>query len=187
MEEEIKKAIEILRRGGIILYPTDTVWGIGCDATNYSAIEKIYALKQRKDKNSMLVLTDSPQNVTNYVSRMPYAAEQLLEVADKPLTLILDNGCGVAVNLLPEDGTIGIRAVKHEFCQRLIRALHKPMVSTSANISGEATPKSFEAISAEIKNGVDMIISTRFEGNPTRKPSSIIKVSNDNEIKVIRS
>ena len=186
MEEEIKKAVEILRRGGIILYPTDTVWGIGCDATNYSAIEKIYALKQSKDKKSMLVLTDSPQSVSNYVSRMPFAAEQLLEVSDKPLTLILDNGCGVAVNLLPEDGSIGIRAVNHEFCQRLIRALKKPMVSTSANISGEPTPRSFEAISPIIRDGVDMIISTRFEGVPTHQPSSIIKVTNDSEICIIR-
>ena len=187
MEQELKKAVEILKRGGIILYPTDTVWGIGCDATNYSAVEKIYKLKQSQNKTSMLILIDSPQNIANYVSRVPYAAQQLIDVSNKPLTLVLDNGYGVAVNLLPQEGTIGIRAVNHDFCQQLIRLLKRPLVSTSANISGEATPKDFDSISDEIKNGVDMVVSPKFQGRATGKPSSIIRVFEDNEIVIIRA
>lgn len=186
MDEEIAKAIEVLKRGGIILYPTDTVWGIGCDATNAAAVERIYALKKSENKKSMLVLVDHPDRVSLYIKKVPEVAWQLYEVTDTPLTLILPGGCGVAENLLPEEGTLGVRIVEHDFCKRLIRKLNRPLVSTSANISGAASPSSFSEISREVINGVDMVIDPTFEGKPTRKASSIIAVGNSGEIQVIR-
>lgn len=186
MDEEIAKAIEVLKRGGIILYPTDTVWGIGCDATNAAAVERIYALKKSENKKSMLVLVDHPDRVSLYIKKVPEVAWQLYEVTDTPLTLILPGGCGVAANLLPEEGTLGVRIVEHDFCKRLIRKLNRPLVSTSANISGAASPGSFSEISREVIDGVDMVIDPTFEGKPTRKASSIIAVGNSGEIQVIR-
>lgn len=186
MDNEIKKAVEVLRRGGLILYPTDTVWGIGCDATNAEAVERIYRLKRSENKKSMLVLVDTVDNAARYVNKAPAVAWELMEVSDKPLTLILPGGCGVASNLLPEEGTLGIRVPRHEFCRRLIGRLGRPLVSTSANISGEPTPTRFEEIAEEIRDGVDMTIDPAFEGEATRKASSIIMLGEGGEVKIIR-
>lgn len=184
--EEVEKALEVLKKGGIILYPTDTVWGIGCDATNEKAVEKIYKLKQSEDKMSMLMLVDKIDNVVRYTNRVPDVAWQLFEVADKPLTLILPGACAVAANLIPEEGTIGVRVPKHEFCERLLRRLGRPLVSTSANISGEPTPRTFSEISGKITSGVDFVVDYRCEGNPTRTASSIIKLGQSGQITIIR-
>lgn len=186
MKNEIEKAVEVLRRGGLLLYPTDTVWGIGCDATNDEAVARIYALKRSVDKHAMTVLVATADDVGRYVRRVPEVAWQLLDVAAEPLTLILPGGCGIAPNLIPETGTIGIRVPAHDFCHALLRRLGRPLVSTSANISGEQTPPTFDAIPAEIRAGVDMVVDRRFEGRPTRKPSSIIMLGEGGEIKIIR-
>ncbi|MBQ4278740.1 MAG: threonylcarbamoyl-AMP synthase [Rikenellaceae bacterium] len=186
MEEQIAAALEVLRRGGIILYPTDTVWGIGCDATNEAAVARIYALKKSENKKSMLVLVDKIDNVARYIKRVPQVAWELLEVADKPLTLILPGGAGVAPNLIPEEGTLAIRVPRHEFCQRLIHKLGRPLVSTSANISGELTPGRFDAISDEIRGGVDWIAPRSCEGEATGRASSIIKLGESGEVQIIR-
>ena len=186
-EDQIYQALEVLRRGGIILYPTDTVWGIGCDATNAEAVERIYALKKSVNKKSMLVLLDHLDKVSLYIRKVPEVAWQLFEVADKPLTLILPGACGVAENLIPEGGTLGIRIPDHDFCKRLIHKLNRPLVSTSANISGQPTPATFSEISGEIVRGVDWVADLSCEGKPTRKASSIIRVEVDGEVTVLRA
>ncbi|MDR2652415.1 MAG: threonylcarbamoyl-AMP synthase [Prevotellaceae bacterium] len=186
MKNEIKKTVEVLKNGGIILYPTDTVWGIGCDATNADAVEKIYKLKQRSDSKSMLVLVDSANRISRYVKQIPNIASDLIELSDTPLTIIYPQAVNLAPNLISEDGTIGIRVVNHEFCKQLIFALNRPIVSTSANISGEKSPIIFEEIASEIRNNVDFTVNKIFEGNPTGKPSAIIKLGLKNEVEVIR-
>lgn len=186
MKEQIEKAVEILRKGGVILYPTDTVWGIGCDATNNSAVERVCRIKNSQDKKSMLVLIDSLDNVSRYVGNVPSVAWDLMELSEKPLTLILPGAQGVAENLIPEEGTLGVRVPKHEFCQKLVRRLGRPLVSTSANISGEPTPMTFAEISQEIKDSVDMIIDTQYARGATNAPSSIIALGKTGEVKVIR-
>jgi L-threonylcarbamoyladenylate synthase len=187
MKEEVQKAVEVLKRGGLLLYPTDTVWGVGCDATNEEAVARIYALKRSADKHAMTVLVASADDVGRYVKRVPEVAWQLLEVASAPLTLILPGGVGIAPNLIPDAGTIGIRVPAHDFCHALLRRLGRPLVSTSANISGEPTPLTFGEIPAAIREGVDMVVPQKFEGHPTRKPSSIIMLGEGGEIKIIRN
>lgn len=182
----IDEAVGILRSGGVILYPTDTVWGIGCDATNGEAVGKVSALKCAEGKHGMIVLTDSVNNAARYTSRAPEVACDLLEMAEKPLTLILPGGCGVAENLIPEDGTIAVRVPRHEFCRNLIRRFGRPVVSTSANISGEPAPARFKDISQEIISGVDFIVDPVFEAGATGRPSSIIWLGQDGEIRIIR-
>lgn len=186
IQEEVNKAVEVLKRGGIILYPTDTVWGIGCDATNSEAVAKIYALKGSVNKKGMIVLVDTAVNVGRYIRRVPEVAYDLMELTDKPLTLILDGAVGVAENLIPEEGSLAVRVPDHDFCRRVVARLRRPLVSTSANFSGEPTPTRFEEIVEGIKEGVDMIIDPRFEGNPTRKPSSIMMIKEDGEFKILR-
>lgn len=186
MQEEINRALEVLRRGGIILYPTDTVWGIGCDARNADAVAKIYELKQSVNKKGMIVLVDSIDNVMRYFRDVPPVAWDLLEVADKPMTLILQGASGVAENLIPEENTLAVRVPDHEFCRILIRKLGRPLVSTSANISGEATPSGFGDIDEVIKKGVDLVVDPRYEGHPTRKASSIIMLGDGGQVKIIR-
>lgn len=185
-EDQIYQALEVLRKGGLILYPTDTVWGIGCDATNEKAVDRIYTLKQSVNKKSMLVLLDHLDKVSLYIRKVPDVAWQLYEVADTPLTLILPGACAVAPNLIPEEGTLGIRVPNHDFCKKLIRKLNRPLVSTSANISGKPSPLSFSEISQEIIQGVDLVIDPVWEGHPTRKASSIIQVGSTGEITIIR-
>lgn len=186
MKEVVDKAVEVLKRGGLILYPTDTVWGIGCDATNAEAVEKVYALKRSHDKKGMLVLVDSMDRAARYVGKVPDMAWQLFELADKPLTLILPNAIGVAENLIPEEGTLGIRIPQHDFCQAMLRRFGRAVVSTSANISGEPTPADFDGIGDEIKAGVDFIVESRYEKGASGKASSIIMLGEEGEVNIIR-
>lgn len=186
MDREIALALEVLRNGGIILYPTDTVWGIGCDATNAEAVQKIYDLKRSADKKSMLVLCKDADMVVRYVNKAPGIAFEVMEMATKPLTLILPGASGVAANLIPEEGTLGVRVPNHEFCQKLLYKFGKPIVSTSANISGEKTPKKVAEISKEILEGVDFVVNPRFQGRPTGQPSSIIAFGEGCEVNIIR-
>ena len=186
MDREIQLAIDVLRKGGIILYPTDTVWGIGCDATNAEAVAKIYALKRSEEKHSMLVLCRDADMVVRYVDKAPGIAFEVMEMATKPLTLILPGASGVAANLIPETKTLGVRVPNHEFCQKLLYKFGKPIVSTSANISGEATPRSVRDIAKEIIEGVDFMVNPRFQGRPTGQPSSIIAFGERGEVKILR-
>ncbi|WP_080903299.1 L-threonylcarbamoyladenylate synthase [Parabacteroides sp. Marseille-P3160] len=186
MEDEIKKACEVMQAGGIILYPTDTIWGIGCDATNEEAVKKVYALKQRADHKAMLVLTDSFVKVERYVNDMPEIAWDLAEVADRPLTIIYSGARNLAPSLLGEDGSVGIRVTQETFSRRLCERFRKPIVSTSANISGQPSPALFKEISEEIKAGVDYIVNYRRDDTQKAKPSGIIKLGPGGEVKVIR-
>ncbi len=186
LRREVDEAVRVLREGGIILYPTDTVWGLGCDATNAEAVDRIYRLKRSENKKSMLVLCASADMVVRYVNRAPDIAFEVMEMATSPLTLILPGATGVAANLIPDEGTLGIRVPDHEFCRRMLRALQRPVVSTSANISGEATPAGLQEVSREIIDGVDFVVNPRFEGKPTRKASSIIAFGEGGEVKIIR-
>ena len=183
--EEVHKAFEVIQNGGIILYPTDTVWGIGCDATNAEAIKKIYALKQREETKSMIVLMNGEKMMYNVFKDIPEVAWQILDLSEKPTTLILDNPRNVASNLIADDKTLGVRIVKEPFCFKLMERMKKPLVSTSANISGQPTPKSFKEISPEIINGVDYVVNLHRE-KTCDKPSTIIKLTNDSQVKIIR-
>ena len=186
MEEDIKKCIEVLNRGGIILYPTDTIWGIGCDATNADAVKKIYELKKRVDNKAMLILLDSDCKLDRYVRDVPNVAYELLEAAVSPLTIIYDNGYNLAPNLLGENNSIGIRITNETFSQTLCRRFRRPVVSTSANISGEPSAKNYNQISQEIKSGVDSIVQYRQADNRENTASSIVKLGADSTIKIIR-
>ncbi len=186
MFREADEAVRILRSGGIILYPTDTVWGLGCDATDAAAVQRIYDLKRSVNKKSMLVLCASPDIVVRYVNRAPGIAFEVMELATSPLTLILPGAVGVAENLIPDEGTLGVRVPDHAFCQRMLRGLGRPIVSTSANLTGEATPTSLQEVAREIVEGVDFVVDPRFEGKPTRKASSIVAFGEGGEVKVIR-
>ena len=186
MDREIALALEVLRSGGIILYPTDTVWGIGCDATNAEAVDKIYKLKRSVNKKSMIVLVGDIDSVGRYVNGAPAVAWDLFETATSPLTLILSGAANVAENLVPDEGTLGVRVPDHEFCRQLLHRFGRPLVSTSANISGEPAPMDFAGISEEIRSGVDMVIDPRFEGKPTGQPSSIIAIDQSGLFKIIR-
>ncbi len=186
MQEEIKKACEIMAQGGIILYPTDTVWGIGCDATNEDAIKRIYALKQREDSKALLVLVDNAVKIDFYIDKVPEITYDLVELATKPLTIIYPNARNLASNLIAEDGSIGIRVTNEKFSQSLCQRFRKAIVSTSANISGQPTPMTFAEISDEIKQGVDYIVQYRQEETQLPAPSGIIKVGEGGLIQVIR-
>ena len=186
MQKAIDQCVEVLRAGGIILYPTDTVWGIGCDATNEEAVQKIYKLKRSEDKHSMLCLCRDADMIVRYVNRAPGIAFEVMELSDKPLTAILPGAVGVAPSLIPETQTLGVRIPQHDFCQALLRKFGKPIVSTSANISGEETAKRLRDVVQELIDGVDYVVNPRFEGKPTLKPSSIIAFGEDSEIKIIR-
>lgn len=186
MQKEADEAVRVMRGGGIILYPTDTVWGLGCDATNAAAVERIYRLKRSENKKSMLVLCASADMTVRYVNKAPGVAFEVMELATSPLTAILPGAAGVAENLIPEEGTLGVRIPDHEFCRRMLASLKKPIVSTSANISGEATPVGLQDVAKEIVDGVDFVVNPRFEGKPTRKASSIIAFGEGGEVKIIR-
>lgn len=186
MQEDIKKSIEVLKSGGIILYPTDTIWGIGCDATNEEAVKRIYELKQRDDSKSMLVLLDNPANLQAYVQEVPDIAWDLIDLTDKPLTIIYDDAKNLAANLIAPDGSIGIRITDELFSRELCNRFKKPLVSTSANISGEASPTRFSKISPVIKNGVDYIVKYRQKENIEVKPSGILRLGKNGTIQIIR-
>lgn len=187
MLKTIEKCVEVLRSGGIILYPTDTVWGIGCDATNEEAVQRVYALKRSQDKHSMLCLMYNADMIVRYVNNAPGIAFEVMELADKPLTAILPGAVGVAPSLIPEAKTLGVRIPQHEFCQALLRKFGRPIVSTSANISGEPAAKRLKEVAQEIIDGVDYVVHPRFEGKPTLKPSSIIAFGEGGEVEVIRN
>ena len=186
MNEEIKKACQVMREGGVILYPTDTIWGIGCDATNEEAVRRVYEIKRRADSKAMLVLVDSAVKVDFYVQDVPEVAWDLIEVADKPLTIIYSGARNLAPNLLAEDGSVGIRVTGEEFSKRLCQQFRKAIVSTSANVSGQPSQKNFSEISEEIKAAVDYIVDYRREETTQAKPSSIIKLDKGGVIKIIR-
>ena len=186
MQKAIEKCVEVLKAGGLILYPTDTVWGIGCDATNEEAVARVYELKHSEDKHSMLCLMRDGDMVVRYVNRAPGIAFEVMELSDKPLTAILPGAVGVAPNLIPEAKTLGVRIPQHDFCQALLRKFGKPIVSTSANISGEPAAKRLKEVAQEIIDGVDYVVNPRFEGKPTLKPSSIIAFGEGGEVEIIR-
>lgn len=184
--EDMAQALEVLKKGGIILYPTDTIWGIGCDATNEEAVKKIYDLKQRSDSKSMLVLVGSEGELQRNVEEVPEAAWMLIETAVNPITIIYDRPKGIARNLLAEDGSAGIRITSEVFSRTLCNRLRHPIVSTSANISGKKTPVTFSEIDEDIKKGVDYIVRFRQNDISRHKSSNIIKVSDSGIIKIIR-
>lgn len=186
MNAEIAKAIDVMRKGGIILYPTDTVWGLGCDATNSEAIKRIFALKKRDDAKSMLVLVGSEGELDRTVDNIPEVAWQLTEAADKPLTVIYDSPRGVAPELLASDGSLGIRITREAFSKNLCQRLRHPVVSTSANIAGQPTPRTFSEISEEILTGVDYVVDWRRDEKQLPPPSGIIKLTNSGVITIIR-
>lgn len=184
--EDIKKACQVMQNGGVILYPTDTIWGIGCDATNEEAVRRVYEIKHRADSKAMLVLVDSAVKVDFYVQDVPAVAWDLIDVADKPLTIIYSGARNLAPNLLAEDGSVGIRVTGEEFSKALCFRFRKAIVSTSANVSGQPSPRTFAEISDEIKNAVDYVVEARrTEAGPAR-PSSIIKLGQGGEVKIIR-
>lgn len=182
---EVHNAFEVIKNGGIILYPTDTVWGIGCDATNEEAVKKIFALKQRAESKSMIVLVNGERMMHQVFNEIPEVAWQILDYAEKPTTLILDKPKNVAKNLIAEDNSLAVRIVKEPFCYKLMERMKKPLVSTSANISGMFTPKSFKEISPEIIKGVDYVVNLHHD-KICDKPSTIIKLTLDSQVKVIR-
>ena len=184
--QEVQNAVEVLKKGGVILYPTDTIWGIGCDATNPEAISKVYKIKQRQESKSMLVLIDNFNRIGRYVREVPMLANDLVELAESPLTIIYPDGINLADNLIAEDGSIGIRVCRHAFCQQLIHRLGRPIVSTSANIAGLTSPKRLDEVSKEVSEQVDFIVNPSFEGHPSFRPSSIIKLGVKGEVEVIR-
>ena len=185
INQEVHKAFEIIKEGGIILYPTDTVWGIGCDATNPDAVAKIYQLKQREESKSMIVLMNGEKMIYNVFKEVPEVAWQIIDLSEKPTTIILDEPRNVAANLIASDKTLGIRLVKEPFCFKLMEKMKKPLVSTSANISGQPTPIAFKDISQEIIKGVDYVVNLH-QDKIAGKPSTIIKLTNDSQVKVIR-
>ncbi len=186
MIEDIKKACQVMSEGGVILYPTDTIWGIGCDATNPDAVRKVYEIKQRADSKAMLVLVDSSVKVDFYVDAPPPIVWDLIELADKPLTIIYSNARNLASNLLAEDGSIGIRITNENFSRQLCQRFRKAIVSTSANISGQPSPANFSEVSEEIKSLVDYVVTFRQEDMSSPRPSSIIKIDEAGRIKIIR-
>ena len=186
LQDEVKKAVEVMRNGGVILYPTDTVWGIGCDATNEEAVKRVYEIKRRSDSKALICLVDSEARLTRYVRRVSDVTWDMIELATKPLTVIYDNATGLAPNLLAEDGSVGIRITNEEFSKELCFRFQKPIVSTSANISGEPTPQTFDEISDEIKNAVDYVVKYSQRCKEKHQPSSIIKINADGEFTIIR-
>jgi L-threonylcarbamoyladenylate synthase len=186
MNSIINQAVEVLRAGGLILYPTDTIWGIGCDATNNEAVTKLYKLKQRENNKSMLTLVESPNRITSYVNQVPLVAWDLIELTVNPLTIIYPGAKNLAPNLIAADGSIGMRVVKHKFCEKLIQRLGRPIVSTSANFAGKPAPQTFAEIDSEIAKWVDIIIPEEYDTSTVKKTSGIIKLGVNGEIKVIR-
>ncbi|HET8885323.1 MAG TPA: L-threonylcarbamoyladenylate synthase [Salinimicrobium sp.] len=185
-KDELNNAFAVLKKGGIILYPTDTVWGIGCDATNADAVDKVYALKKRSEAKALICLVNDFKMLNQYIEEVPEVAYDILKYANSPTTIIYDNPIRIADNLVGEDDTLGIRVTKDLFCNDLIRKLKKPLVSTSANISGKPAPNSFAEISREILKGVDYVVNLRQLNKKTPKPSAIIKLGKDGKVKIIR-
>lgn len=186
MIDDLKAALAVLQKGGVILYPTDTIWGLGCDASNEEAVKRIYNIKNRIDSKSMLVLMENAALLERYVDEVPEIAYDLIELSDKPLTIIYDGAKNLAKNLIAEDGSIGIRLTTEAFSSDLIRRFKRPIVSTSANISGKPSPACFDEIDQEIIDAVDYVVNYRQDDTHKASPSSIMKLGRGGEIKIIR-
>ena len=184
--DDIKKAVGAMRKGGVILYPTDTVWGIGCDATNAEAVARVYEIKHREDSKAMICLVDNDNRLQRYVRNVPDVAWQLFDCAEDPTTIILDGAINLAPNLIAEDGSIAMRITREEFSKQLCYRFQKPIVSTSANISGEPTAQNYCDISQEIIDAVDYVCWTRSQEHKPHKPSSIIRHREDGQVEIIR-
>ncbi len=185
MREEIHKCIEVLKSGGIILYPTDTVWGIGCDATNEAAVQKVYDLKQREDSKSLIILVANDRMLNYHIKDVPELAWDIIDISDKPTTIIYNEATHLAQNVIAKDKSIAARMVKEGFAHQLCFNFRKPIVSTSANIAGQTTPLSFDEISSVIKNNVDFVVDSKFDtGN--KKPSSLIKLGLNGVVEILR-
>lgn len=185
-KKDVEEALKVLRNGGLILYPTDTIWGIGCDATNADAIDRVNILKGRSKNKNLIVLLDSDNKLNSYVREIPDVAYELIEYFEKPLTIIYSGAKNLASNLIAEDGTIGIRIIKHDFCEELIRRFRKPIVSTSANITNMPSPKTFNDIDEAIINGVDYVVQYQQESTQENSASTIIKLGSSGQFKFIR-
>lgn len=186
MIDDIKAALDVLQKGGVILYPTDTIWGLGCDACNEDAVKRIYAIKNRIDSKSMLVLMENAALLERYVAEVPEIAYDLIELSEKPLTIIYDGAKNLAKNLIADDGSIGIRLTTEAFSGDLIRRFKRPVVSTSANISGKPSPACFDEIEQEIIDAVDYVVKYSQDDTSKAVPSSIMKLGRGGEIKIIR-
>ena len=186
IEEDIRNAVEVMKKGGVILYPTDTVWGIGCDATNAEAVAKIYQIKQREESKAMICLVDSENRIQRYVRDVPEVAWDVMTLATKPTTVILDGANGLAPNLIAEDGSIAMRITQEEFSKQLCFRMQRPIVSTSANISGKPAAQNYRDIDEEILNAVDYVCKSRRNEHKPHQPSSIIRLRKDGEVTIIR-
>lgn len=186
IREEINKALEILKNGGVILYPTDTVWGLGCDATNEEAVAKINAIKGRAIDKSLIVLLANENNLQSYVTEIPDVAYELIEYSETPMTIVFSDAKNLAKNVINADGSVGIRIVKHDFCEQLIQRFRKPIVSTSANLSGQPTPLFFDDIDQKIIDAVDYVVDFEQENRTAKKPSTIIKLGPSGQFEFIR-
>jgi L-threonylcarbamoyladenylate synthase len=185
-KEDIRRAVEVMNKGGIILYPTDTIWGLGCDATNADAVRRIYEIKQRTDAKALISLVDSETKVQFYVKEVPEVAWDVMELSERPMTVVFDGGRNLAPNLLAEDGSVAIRITKEAFSKELCMRMKRAVVSTSANISGQPAPRCFAEISEAIKGAVDYICTSRQDEPPTQTASSIIKLGAGGEVTIIR-
>ena len=183
---DLSAALKVLRAGGVILYPTDTIWGLGCDATNMKAVKRIYEIKQRTENKSLIILVNSVAMLERYVENPPEVAIEMAELSEKPLTVVYDRGRSLAEGVASADGSVGVRVCTEPFCEALIEALRKPLVSTSANISGNSAPAIFDEISEEMKSAVDYICLWRQDDRSRAKPSSVIKVSGNGVVKILR-
>ena len=186
LKDEVAKAFKVVQDGGIILYPTDTIWGIGCDATNTEAVKKIYRLKQRDEAKSMIILLDSDSKLPSYVTEVPDMAYDLIEYAENPLTLIIPGARNISPALIAGDGSIGIRVSSHPFCQQLIQRMRRPLVSTSANISGKPSPQYFSQVEDEIINGVDYVVDLDQDSKEIKNPSTIMRLAPGGQFEFIR-
>jgi len=186
LKTEIEKALTVLKNGGVILYPTDTVWGLGCDATNADAVEKINTIKGRASDKSFIILLDNDSKLQSYINEVPEVAYDLIEYAEHPLTIIFSGAKNLAKNVISADGSVGIRIIKHDFVQQLLQRFRKPITSTSANISGQPTPRFFDEIDAEIKESVDYIVDWEQDLRNNKKPSTIMKLSPSGQFSFIR-
>ncbi|MHC5201592.1 L-threonylcarbamoyladenylate synthase [Myroides sp. LJL119] len=186
IQQEVHNAYEVIKNGGIILYPTDTIWGIGCDANNPEAIKKIFALKRRVETKSMIVLVNGDRLMHHIFTQIPEVAWDIIDYSEKPTTLILDNPKNVAKELISSDNSLGVRLVKDPFCYKLIERMKSALVSTSANISGQPSPRNYYDISLDIIQGVDYIVNLRQEETKTAQPSTIIKLKQNNQVTILR-
>jgi L-threonylcarbamoyladenylate synthase len=186
LRTEIEKALNVLKNGGVILYPTDTVWGLGCDATNEQAVSKINDIKGRSNDKSFIILLDTDAKLQSYVTEIPDVAYDLIEYAEHPLTIVFSGAKNLAKNVINEDGSVGVRIVKHDFCQQLIQRFRKPLTSTSANISGRSAPRFFDEISEEIKEAADYIVDLEQDLRTEKKPSTIMKLAPGGQFSFIR-